>query len=92
MGVIEVPKRIVLDQAYLERIKKEDEAVVASLTAMAQKKIPCKYCNCLTITKYEDLKGHFIAFCPRCGQVATYQAADYRHYSYLPIPNITVRL
>ena len=50
-----MPKRIVLDQAYLERIKKEDEAVVASLTAMAQKKIPCKYCNCLTITKYGDL-------------------------------------
>ena len=86
-----MPKRIVLDQAYLERIKKEDEAVVASLTAMAQKKIPCKYCNCLTITKYEDLKGHFIAFCPRCGQTATYKAEDYRHYSYTPhpVPSIT---
>ena len=85
-----MPKRIVLDSAYLARIKKEDDAIVASLSALERKKIPCKYCNCRTIDKYEDLKnGHFSAFCPRCGQVGTYEAADYRHYSYIAHPEAT---
>lgn len=76
-----MPKRIILDSAYLARVKKEDDAAAASLSNMSIKKIPCKYCKCKTISKYDDLIGHFMAFCTRCGQVATYQAADYRHYS-----------
>lgn len=67
-----MPRRIVLDSAFLSRVKKEDAAYVSTLNTMTLKKIPCKYCKCLTITKYEDLTGHFIAFCPRCGQTATY--------------------
>jgi uncharacterized paraquat-inducible protein A len=82
-----MPRRIVLDSAFLSRVKKEDAAYVSTLNTMTLKKIPCKYCKCLTITKYEDLTGHFIAFCPRCGQTATYKAEDYRHYSYTPHPH-----
>ena len=81
-----MPRRIVLDSAFLSRVKKEDSAYASSLGAMTLKKIPCKFCKCLTITKYEDLTGHFIAFSPRCGQTATYKAEDYRHYSYTPNP------
>ncbi len=57
---------------------------MAAVATMEQKKIPCKFCKLRTIDKYEDLQGHFSAFCNRCGQVAVYNAADYRHYSYLP--------
>ena len=81
-----MPRRIILDSAFLARAKKEDNALNEKLKHMSQKKIPCKYCKCLTITKYDDLTGHFVAFCPRCGQVGTYQAADYRHYSYIAHP------
>ena len=78
-----VPRRIILDSAYLARIKKEDDAIAASLAALVRRKVPCKYCSCRTIDKFEDLKaGHFSAFCSRCGQVGIYEAADYRHYSY----------
>lgn len=85
-----MPRRITLDQEMLARVRKEDAAINASLTALEKRKIPCKYCKCLTITKFEDLeKGHFIAFCTRCGQVGTYEAADYRHYSYIAHPEAT---
>lgn len=82
-----LPKRITLDRAYIARVKKENAHMEAKVAPMERKKIPCKYCNCRTIDKYEDLTGHFTAFCPRCGQVATYDAADYRHYSYKVLPN-----
>lgn len=77
-----MPKRIVLDRAYIARVKKEEVIIEGIVASMERKKIPCKYCNCRTIDKFEDLTGHFSAFCPRCGQVAVYDAADYRHYSY----------
>lgn len=84
MKVIAVPKRIVLDQEYIARVKKDNAPLMAAVATMEQKKIPCKFCKLRTIDKYEDLQGHFSAFCNRCGQVAVYNAADYRHYSYLP--------
>lgn len=84
MEVITVPKRIVLDQEYIARVKKDNAPLMAAVATMEQKKIPCKFCKLRTIDKYEDLQGHFSAFCNRCGQVAVYNAADYRHYSYLP--------
>ena len=79
-----MPKRIVLDREYIARVKKDNAPLMAAVATMEQKKIPCKFCKLRTIDKYEDLQGHFSAFCNRCGQVAVYNAADYRHYSYLP--------
>ncbi len=79
-----MPKRIVLDKEYIARVKKDNAPLMAAVATMEQKKIPCKFCKLRTIDKYEDLQGHFSAFCNRCGQVAVYNAADYRHYSYLP--------
>ena len=75
-------KRIKLDDAYIARVKKDNAPLMEAVATMEQKKIPCKFCNLRTINKYEDLNGHFSAFCNRCGQVAVYNAADYRHYSY----------
>lgn len=77
-----MPRKIILDKAYIARIKKEEAGMEAVVAPMERKKIPCKYCTCRTIDKYEDLTRHFSAFCPRCSQVAIYNAADYRHYSY----------
>ena len=59
----------VLHERYLNRMANENRHPVHLST---------------TIDKFEDLQGHFSAFCNRCGQVAVYNAADYRHYSYLP--------
>lgn len=84
MEVRYVPKKIILDQEYIARVKKDNASLVDKVSAMEQKIIPCKFCKLRTIDKYEDLQGHFSAFCNRCGQVAVYNAADYRHYSYLP--------
>ena len=84
MEVRYVPKKIILDQEYIARVKKDNALLADKVSAMEQKKIPCKFCKLRTIDKYEDLQGHFSAFCNRCGQVAVYNAADYRHYSYLP--------
>lgn len=83
-----MPKRIVLDPAYIAKVKKEDTNVQKSVSSMERKKIPCKYCRFRTIDKYEDLSGHFSAFCQRCGQVAVYNAAEYRRYSYIVTLNI----
>ena len=84
-----MPKRIKLDDAYIARVKKENETLVAEVADMVQKKVPCKFCTLRTIDKFEDLQGHFSAVCHRCGQVAVYNAADYRHYSYIPYPQNT---
>ena len=81
-----MPKKIILDQEYIARVKKDNASLVNKISAMEQKKIPCKFCKLRTIDKYEDLQGHFSAFCNRCGQVAVYNATDYRHYSYQPRP------
>ena len=78
-----MPKRIVLDPAYIAKVKKENSNVQKDVSSMEIKKIPCKYCAFRTIDKYEDLRGHFSAFCQRCGQAAVYNAADYRRYSYI---------
>ena len=86
MEVRYVPKKIILDQEYIARVKKDNALLADKVSAMEQKKIPCKFCKLRTIDKYEDLQGHFSAFCNRCGQVAVYNAADYRHYSYMPHP------
>lgn len=86
MEVRYVPKKIILDQEYIARVKKDNALLADKVSAMEQKKIPCKFCKLRTIDKYEDLQGHFSAFCNRCGQVAVYNAADYRHYSYQPRP------
>lgn len=82
-----MPKRIPLDRTYIAQVKKENAHMEAKVLPMERKKISCKYCNCRTIDKYEDLTGQFTAFCPRCAQVATYDAADYRHYSYKVLTN-----
>lgn len=86
MEVSVMCKRIKLDDAYIARVKKDNATLADKVSAMEQKKIPCKFCRLRTIDKYEDLQGHFSAFCNRCGQVAVYNAADYRHYSYQPRP------
>ena len=86
MEVSVMCKRIKLDDAYIARVKKDNAPLADKVSAMEQKKIPCKFCKLRTINKYEDLQGHFSAFCNRCGQVAVYNAADYRHYSYQPRP------
>ena len=69
-----MPKRIVLDREYIARVKKDNAPLMAAVATMEQKKIPCKFCKLRTIDKYEDLQGHFSAFCNRCGQVAVYNA------------------
>lgn len=84
MEVSVMSKRIKLDDDYIARVKKDNEPLREAVAAMEQKKVPCKFCNLRTIDKYEDLNGHFSAFCNRCGQIAVYNAADYRHYSYRP--------
>lgn len=81
-----MPRRIVLDKAYISRVKKEGETIENAVASMKKKQVPCKFCTFRTIDKYEDLQGHFSAFCTRCGQIAVYDAADYRHYSYTAYP------
>lgn len=75
-----MPRRIHLDQAYLEKVKKKQQETVDRLDGLSPKQIPCVYCGGRTIDKFDDLSGHFTAFCPKCGQVGIYNAADYRRY------------
>lgn len=75
-----MPRRIKLDQEYLNRVKKEQEAVAGQIKTLTLKRVPCIFCGGRTIDKYDDLTGHFTAFCPKCGQVGIYNAADYRHF------------
>ena len=76
-----MPKRIKLDTEYIARIRKETQPLDDQVKGLEVKKIPCPFCSFRTINKFPDLKeGHFSAVCPRCGQVAIYNAADYRHY------------
>lgn len=77
-----MPKRITLDQDYIDRIRKQHAHTDAQVEGLDSKKVPCKFCTFPTIHKYEDLQGHFSAHCSRCGQIAIYNAADYRRYSY----------
>lgn len=81
-----MPKRIVLDQAYIDRVKAVAAKREAEEGELGRKKIPCQFCKFRTIDKCDDLQGHFYAFCSRCGQEARYNAADYRHYSYIAHP------
>jgi hypothetical protein len=81
-----MPKRVVLDQEYINRVK-----AIAAMRSVSdgedgRKKVPCLFCGFRTIDKCDDLLGHFYAFCPRCRQEAKYNAADYRHYSYIAHP------
>ena len=73
-----MPKRIVLDQAYIDRIRKKRYVIIQQTQGMTVKKVRCAYCSFRTIDKYEDLVGHFSAQCPRCGQIVVYNAADCR--------------
>lgn len=80
-----MPKRIVLDREYIARVKKDNAPFEwQPLQQWSRRKSRVSSVSSRTIDKYEDLQGHFSAFCNRCGQVAVYNAADYRHYSYLP--------
>lgn len=75
-----MPRRIHLDQEYLDRVKKKQKELADHLTDAPPKQIPCVFCGGRTIDKFDDLIGHFTAFCPKCGQVGIYNAADYRRY------------
>lgn len=75
-----MPRRIKLDPAYLARVKKEQLNIAGEVKHLQHKQIPCIYCGGRTIDKFDDLTGHFTAFCPKCGQVGIYDAANYRHY------------
>ena len=75
-------KRIRLDQDYINRVRKQSAHIDAQVEGLESKKIPCRFCTLPTIHKFEDLHGHFAAHCHRCGQVAVYNAADYRRYPY----------
>ena len=55
MEVRYVPKKIILDQEYIARVKKDNASLVDKVSAMEQKIIPCKFCKLRTIDKYEDL-------------------------------------
>jgi hypothetical protein len=78
-------KRIKLDKAYIERVRKRNRYSQKQVEGLSKKKIPCKFCSLPTIQKYADLQGHFEARCKRCGQISIYNAADYRRYSYIPL-------
>jgi len=73
-------KRVTLDRDYIMRIKKENTIIQKEVEGLNKVKIHCKYCTMQTIVKYEDLHGHFEAFCKRCGQIAVYNA-DFRRFS-----------
>lgn len=75
-------KRIKLNQDYIDRVRKESADIEAEVEGLEIKKIPCRFCTLPTIHKFEDLNGHFAAHCHRCGQIAVYNAADYRRYPY----------
>lgn len=77
-----MPKRIKLDQDYINRVRKQHEHTDQQVVGLSSKKVPCIYCTFPTIHKFEDLHGHFEAHCNRCGQIAVYNAADYRRYPY----------
>ncbi len=77
-----MPKRIHLDQAYIDRIKKSTQSVEAEVEGLSVKKAECRFCHHRTIDQYEDLQGHYSAFCPKCGQTGVYKA-NFRYYSYL---------
>lgn len=75
-------KRIVLDQAYIDRVRKNDTFLQTVVASMEKKRIPCKFCGNPTVIKFDNLTGFFQAKCSHCNQEAIYNAADYRHYSY----------
>ena len=78
-----MPKRIHLNPDYVEAVKLRLRRDIREelLEGLEKKKVPCHFCTFKTINKYSDLHGHFEAFCPKCGQIAVYDATDYRQVS-----------
>ena len=79
-------RRIVIDQAYIARVRKEEAPLQARAATLEKKRIPCKFCGYPTIIKFDGMTGLFQAKCSHCNLEGIYDGADYRHYSYIAHP------